>query len=411
MTADGVAKLIITEAVRRGYDPVPPLATAIQESSLKPGAVGGNGKWVGIYQQDSSYSDRNNPTANITQFFDRLDAKRKTAGWSTDLWLNIFWLQQRPGETSADLAYRNGRQAYLTEIKSRTGEAQHFVALYGGTMPATTWTGDPVWLEDVLRDALGDRLVVDPTWKSNGTGSGVNGTNQMGEIWGVMLHHTGNSRERPEVIRDGVQQAGAGWLPGPLAQGLITPAGKLHLVAVGPCNHAGNGSYPGLGSNNGNVRLIGFECAWPTVQDDGSFDKGEKWPDEQIATMRDASAAVVKRLGYDGSRVIGHKEYAGASQGKWDPGNLDMPWFRGEVNKAIRGEFSTKPDPTPTTPEVPVPTPNPYAIPKPQTENTQIAQLWDQWLIRWDMLGGRTPVEALAAIGAKLGIDGFKDVR
>ncbi|OBG32449.1 hypothetical protein A5671_07860 [Mycolicibacter heraklionensis] len=278
-------------------------------------------------------------------------------------------------------------------------------------MPATTWTGDPVWLEDVLRDALGDRLVVDPTWKSNGTGSGVNGTNQMGEIWGVMLHHTGNSRERPEVIRDGVQQAGAGWLPGPLAQGLITPAGKLHLVAVGPCNHAGNGSYPGLGSNNGNVRLIGFECAWPTVQDDGSFDKGEKWPDEQIATMRDASAAVVKRLGYDGSRVIGHKEYAGASQGKWDPGNLDMPWFRGEVNKAIRGEFSTKPDPTPTTPEVPVPTPNPYAIPKPQTENTQIAQLWDQWLIRWDMLGGRTPVEALAAIGAKLGIDGFKDVR
>lgn len=138
MTADGIAKQIITEAVRRGYDPVPPLATAIQESSLKPGAVSANGKWIGIYQQDSSYSDRNNPTANITQFFDRLDAKRKTAGWSDDLWLNIFWLQQRPGETSADLAYRNGRQAYLTEIQSRTAEAQHYLALYGGTMPAVT---------------------------------------------------------------------------------------------------------------------------------------------------------------------------------------------------------------------------------------------------------------------------------
>lgn len=138
MTGDVIAKQIITEAVRRGYDPVPPLATAIQESSLNPGAVGGNGKWIGIYQQDSSYDDRYDAEAAIGQFFDRLDVKRATAGWSPDLWLNIFWLQQRPGDSSAGLAYRNGRQAYLTEIKSRTGEAQHFVALYGGTMPAVT---------------------------------------------------------------------------------------------------------------------------------------------------------------------------------------------------------------------------------------------------------------------------------
>ena len=142
MSRDTIAQQIIREAINRGYDPVPPLATAIQESSLDPGAVGGSGRWVGIYQQDDSYSDRYNAAAAIRQFFDRLDAKRETAGWSPDLWLDVFWLQQRPGEPSADTAYANGRKAYLAEIQSRTAEAQHYVALYGGTMadiPAATY--------------------------------------------------------------------------------------------------------------------------------------------------------------------------------------------------------------------------------------------------------------------------------
>lgn len=214
------------------------------------------------------------------------------------------------------------------------------------------WTGDPTWLEEVLRDALGDRLVVHPGWETRGTGNGENGTSEMGPLWGVMIHHTGNSRERPEVIRDGVWQSPTYFLPGPLSQCLITPDGKCHLVAIGPCNHAGSGSYPGVPAGTGNTRLVGFECAWPTIRPDGSYDKSERWPDAQIATMRDASAAVVRRLGQRGDRVIGHKDYAGASQGKWDPGNLDMPWFRGEVNKALDGEFTT-PATSPTDPTTP----------------------------------------------------------
>nr|WP_318276353.1 NlpC/P60 family protein [Mycobacterium eburneum] len=51
--------------------------------------------------------------------------------------------------------------------------------------------------------------------------------------------------------------------------------------------------------------------------------------------------------------------------------------------------------------------PNPPAIPKPADEPTQESEVWDQLLIRWDMLGGHTIVEALAVIGQKLGIDGF----
>lgn len=272
-------------------------------------------------------------------------------------------------------------------------------------MPAKTPpTGDPTWLEDVLRPALGDRLRTLPGWKN----AGVGGT--MGRIWGVIWHHTGNARESAQSIRNGRPD-----LPGPLAQLHIAPDGTVTIVAVGPCNHAGRGSWAGLPTDNANGLTIGIECAWPS---DTSITEAtqtrERWPDAQIIAMRDTGAALTAHLGVDASRNISHAEWAtkgpaGWRQGKWDPGNLDMDWFRGEITKAMNGEFST----APTTPEAPVnpPVSNPYAIPKPATQDSRVGQLWDQLLIRWDMLGGRTPVEALAAIGAKLGIDGFKDVR
>ncbi|MDD7812637.1 N-acetylmuramoyl-L-alanine amidase [Mycobacterium sp. CSUR Q5927] len=264
--------------------------------------------------------------------------------------------------------------------------------------------GDPTWLEDVLRPALGDRLRTLPGWKD----SGVGGT--MGRIWGVIWHHTGNARESAQSIRNGRPD-----LPGPLAQLHIAPDGTVTIVAVGPCNHAGRGSWPGLPTDNANGVTIGVECAWPS---DTSITEAtqtrERWPDAQIVAMRDTAAALTKYLGVDASHNISHEEWAtkgpaGWRQGKWDPGNLDMDWFRGEITKAMNGEFN----PPTTTPEAPVnpPVPNPtYAIPKPATQDSRVGQLWDQLLIRWDMLGGRTPVEALAAIGAELGIDGFQDV-
>jgi len=209
-----------------------------------------------------------------------------------------------------------------------------------------SWTGDPTWLEEVLRESLGDRLVVHEGWQECGTGDGECGSHQMGSIWGVLIHHTGNARERWQTIRDGCMQLN-GWLCGPLSHGLITPDGKFHLVAIGPCNSAGRGIYPGVGEDEqGNTRLIGFECAWPTIRPDGSYDEHEQWPDAQIITMRDATAAVLAKLGYDSTHVIGHKEWAGeenplhiSKQGKPDPGNMSMEWFRGEVGKALHGDF------------------------------------------------------------------------
>ncbi len=257
------------------------------------------------------------------------------------------------------------------------------------------YTGDPVWLEDVLREALGDRLVVDQAdWKDRGTGG------QMGDIWGVLIHHTGNDRETVAGIRDGRSD-----LAGPLSQCLITPDGKCHLIAIGPCNHAGIGSYPGVGTNNGNQRLIGFECAWPTIRPDGSFDANQRWPDAQIITMRDASAAVLKRLGYDSSHCIGHKEWATQPPNvKWDPGNIDMGWFRGEVQKDLDGFAFPGEHPPVDPPETP-----PTAIPADFDKQTYL-----QINGRWEMLGWQTVVETLAelrdaATGSKdAGKTGFK---
>ena len=60
--------------------------------------------------------------------------------------------------------------------------------------------------------------------------------------------------------------------------------------------------------------------------------------------MRDVGAAITKHLGVSADRNISHQEWArrgpaGVRQQKWDPGNLDMNWFRGEIAKDMRGEF------------------------------------------------------------------------
>lgn len=117
-----VAKAILEEAKKRGYtqaEAMAILATAIQESNLDPRAIGGGGAWHGIYQQDTSYPGRDDANTQITGFFDRLDGKK-----GDDIWKRIFWLQQRPGEASADAAYANGRQSYMAEIQEHQGDAE-----------------------------------------------------------------------------------------------------------------------------------------------------------------------------------------------------------------------------------------------------------------------------------------------
>ncbi|QRY48171.1 N-acetylmuramoyl-L-alanine amidase [Mycolicibacterium boenickei] len=241
-----------------------------------------------------------------------------------------------------------------------------------------TWTGDPVWLEDVLHPALGDRLEALGGWRDRGHGD-------FKDIRGVMVHHTGNRNATAESIRDGRPD-----LPGPLSNIHIATDGTVTIVAVGVCWHAGIGSYPWLPTNNANWHMIGIECA---------HDGNEQWPDAQIIALRDTCAALTVKLEQPASHVIGHKEYAGAAQGKWDPGNMDMNWFRGEVQKDMDGFVFPGEHP-------PIdPAPGPIVPPDYGKE------VWDQLRIEWPQLGGRTLVDTVAAIGAKLGIEGCYDTK
>ena len=200
------------------------------------------------------------------------------------------------------------------------------------------WTGDPVWLADVLKAQEPKMKVRElPNWLEYGHGDYRN-------LWGVMIHHTGNARETAESIRNGRPD-----LPGPLSNLHIAPDGTVTVVAAGVCWHAGAGEYPGIPTNLANYHLIGIECAWPMDTSITPATQGrELWPDAQIIAMRDSVAAILTRLGFSADRVIGHKEWAGRAQGKFDPGNLDMNWFRAEVAKAQRGQFKPQPPKPPT---------------------------------------------------------------
>lgn len=122
---EDVARAIIAQGRKRGYSDEEIkaiLATGMQESGLDPNTAGGGGEWQGIFQQDTSYAGRNDPNQNIDEFYNRLDERHKGAA-AGDIWDDIFWLQQRPGDTSGASAVANGRGAYKDEIMSQQDSA------------------------------------------------------------------------------------------------------------------------------------------------------------------------------------------------------------------------------------------------------------------------------------------------
>ena len=120
-----VATVLFKEAARHGYSPERAIAivsTLMQESGLNPRAVSPNREWVGLAQQDESYSGRSDPNWAINEFLKRLDAKGGPT--SPDIWKTIFWLQQAPAAPSADAAVAAGRRAYLSEIQQHVSAAR-----------------------------------------------------------------------------------------------------------------------------------------------------------------------------------------------------------------------------------------------------------------------------------------------
>ena len=185
---------------------------------------------------------------------------------------------------------------------------------------AAGWRGDPVWLADVLR-AEGLDVEEFAGWRGRGHGD-------FHDIRGVMVHHTGSDFATAASIAYGRPE-----LPGPLSQVHIGRNGTVTVVAAGVAWHAGVGMYPWLPVNMGNWHTIGIECAnsgtapWAPHR--------QNWPDAQYFALVNSCAAISRRLGLPAARTIGHKEYAGRAQGKWDPGAIDMDRLRLDVARQI----------------------------------------------------------------------------
>ncbi|MEV6278602.1 N-acetylmuramoyl-L-alanine amidase [Nocardia sp. NPDC051832] len=254
---------------------------------------------------------------------------------------------------------------------------------------------DPHWLADVLR-AAGLRVVEHDGWRDRGHGD-------FGDIRGVLCHHTGGGGENDWRI----VQYGRPDLDGPLAQLVLERDGTYRVIAVGVCWHAGRGSHPGWPTDNANFHVIGIEAV--------SRGDGSDWTAAQLDAYKRGCAAILRHLGRDAGDCVAHWEYS--SEGKIDPFGIDMAAFRLDVQALIDGKPIPGGKTMPALEETFV-----NFRGETVTLGTAIRYI-DEYvndlreqiggpipLKGWPQLGDRTLVDAVAAIGAELGVDGFTDL-
>lgn len=269
--------------------------------------VGSDGFSVGLFQQQirkgangqwwwSDCATCMDPYKSARLFFDRLALRN-----------------YNHGDAGAHAQAVQG-SAFPDRYGQRMAEAQQLYDRIANEEAPVGWKGDPVWLADVLR-AEGLQCDIFPGAMDRGHGD-------MGDIWGIVAHHTGASGSPgPGAIANHPQL-------GLCSQLHLDRGGKYTLCGVGVAWHAGNGSWPGLPANGANNRTIGIEA-----ENNGT----EGWSIAQYGAYVRGCAAIIRKLGYKSDRVIGHKEWAGPSQGKWDPGGIDMNDFRRDVQAVIDG--------------------------------------------------------------------------
>jgi len=229
--------------------------------------------------------------------------------------------RHQPGYFRADLAgHRNHVHTRQSQSISIPGGAIVVPAPQAPPSAIHT-TGDPVWLADVLRTE-GLTVVEMPGWRDRGHGD-------FSDIRGIMVHHTGSNNASAESIA---------YHPtlGLASQLHLARNGVWTVCGAGIAWHAGQGGgIPWLPNNDANRYTIGIEAA-----NDGGVTPGKphrsSWPDVQYDSYTRGCAAIARKLGHNQDRVIAHKEWAGKTQGKWDPGAIDMNIFRADVAARIR---------------------------------------------------------------------------
>jgi len=184
------------------------------------------------------------------------------------------------------------------------------------------------WLPEVL-EAAGLKVAEIPGWRDRARG-------EMGNVRGVICHHTGGPR-RGNMPSLNVVIDGRSDLAGPLAQLCLGRDGTFFVVSAGRCNHAGAGKWRGITS--GNSSFIGIE-AENTGATRGS--NAEPWPDVQMDAYRRGVAAILKKLGADPIMCAGHREWA-LPKGRKDDPTFDMDEFRAQVGAIMGGTGVIRP--------------------------------------------------------------------
>lgn len=179
-----------------------------------------------------------------------------------------------------------------------------------------SWTGDPTWLADVLREA-GLRVIEHDGWRERGHGD-------FRDLRGVLCHHTaGGGAQDWRIV-----QYGRPDLEGPLAQLVLESDGTYRVIAAGVCWHAGRGSWPGWPTDNANYHVIGIEAV--------SRGDGSDWTPAQLDAYKRGCAAILSRIGRTADDCVAHREYS--REGKIDPAGIEMDSFRRDVQAFIDGE-------------------------------------------------------------------------
>jgi peptidoglycan hydrolase-like protein with peptidoglycan-binding domain len=182
-----------------------------------------------------------------------------------------------------------------------------------------------IWLPHVLKSA-GLKVATVPGWEERGRA-------EMGEILGVICHHTAGERHGNmptlKILIDGRED-----LAGPLAQLGLGRDGTYYVIAAGRCNHAGVGMWNDC--TNGNSNFIGIEAENTGGANDFP------WPAVQMDAYQRGVAAILKFVGKPALACAGHREYARPIGRKQDP-VFNMIDFRSSVASFLDG---TAPAPT-----------------------------------------------------------------
>lgn len=197
------------------------------------------------------------------------------------------------------------------------------------------------WLPEVLRSA-GLKVAECDGWQTRGVGD-------VGDIIGVICHHTGNTdrtRNMPTLNALIHGRTDPTPLSGPLSQLGLGRDGTYYVVGAGKANHAGAGEFEGITS--GNTHFIGIEAENTGGHDD------TPWPAIQLDAYHRGVAAILKHIGKGAKNCIGHKEWA--PKRKTDP-DFDMVSFRA----AVAALLSNNPPP----PLVPIPAVEPTPTARP----------------------------------------------